>query len=185
MKRVLTILIVILCVLSVSAQMNRLALADEKFDNNSYVIVFNDSTVTRQEMFSNAKVWISKNFNDYKAVIQLEDSEKTKIIIKGIIPTFRIHDVGASAFTDYFVNIHFTLTIDCRDNKFRLKFENISVKGEKIVDLGVMKQRAQIDMSLTDFMELSRDKIFGLDVSPYFVEILNSAKEGITIKDNF
>jgi len=70
-------------------------------------------------MYSNAKEWIAKTFRDYKAVIQFEDETTKKLIIKGIC-------YGDTSDREA---LSFTMTIDCKDKKFRYSISNISITG--------------------------------------------------------
>ena len=166
------------------AQMSKYAFTESKFEDNSYTKVFNDSNISKKEMYQNVKRWVSKSFGSYKAVIQYEDAENTSLTLKGIIP-IEITDVDAANYTVYNVGLDFTLSIDCRDNKYRLKFENLSVKGTRSVSLGLAKSIKHIDLPLSEFLALSKNRVFGLHVSPAFADLINSASKAISTKDDF
>lgn len=184
MRKFLILTILALLPFGCFAQMSKYAFTESKFEDNSYIKVFNDSNISKKEMFQNAKRWVSKSFDSYKAAIQYEDDENTSLTLKGIIP-MEITDVDAANYTQYKVGLYFTLSIDCRDNKYRLKFENLSVKGIKVVSLGLAKSTNRIDLPLSEFLALSKNRVFGLHVSPAFVDLINSASKAISTKDDF
>jgi len=66
--------------------------------------------------FEETKIWLSKTFNDSKAVIEYENKESGKIVGRGM--TKVSYGLG-------YINVQFTIEIDTKDSKSRLKFENI------------------------------------------------------------
>lgn len=78
-------------------------------------------------MYSNAKEWIAKTFGDYKAVIQFEEETTKKLIIKGRSFIDYSRYLGDGRDTYFKEDIGFTITIECRDKKFRYTISNIII----------------------------------------------------------
>lgn len=66
-----------------------------------------------------AKQWIAKTYGDYKSVLQFEDDDNGKIIIKGK------SKMWAEEYSTYY--LEYTMTIDSRDNKYRISLDDISI----------------------------------------------------------
>lgn len=99
-------------------------------DNQSISKVYNNNNEVAKK-FSNAKEWIAKTYGNYQSVLQFEDNENYKIIIKSIQP-FKEEKAETShpsgrvyIFTN--ASLCYTLTIDCKSDKYRIKMENINI----------------------------------------------------------
>lgn len=77
--------------------------------------------------FINAKQWIAKTFKDNKKNIIFEDDSLKRIILsdKELIRKETDNDLFPRNVEYY---IKYTLTIDCKDEKYRLKFEDIEIQ---------------------------------------------------------
>jgi hypothetical protein len=80
-----------------------------------------DSDVPIETKMVNAKTWIAKTYGDYKAVLQYEDAESHRIIIKGRAPI----SVSVSGDASGTYTASFTTTFDFKDDRFRIKYEDI------------------------------------------------------------
>lgn len=89
-----------------------------------------ETSLSKDKLYANAKEWVAKTFGDYKSVIQFEDDSNKKLIIKGISP---IDFTSATVKVDNFVGmssteeLDYTITIECKDNKYRYIVDNINV----------------------------------------------------------
>ena len=100
-------------------------------DKQCFSKVYNNSNDISKK-FSNAKEWIAKTYGDYQSVLQFEDDKNYKIIIKGV-QTFeeeRAETSHSSGRVFIFTNasLCYTLTIDFKEDRYRLKMEDICVK---------------------------------------------------------
>lgn len=87
-----------------------------------------NSNISKNALYSNAQEWIAKTFGDYKKVIQFEDETNGKLILKGTNDVK--HFVEAHIAGMHIINresIQFTLTIECKENKYRYTMDNIVV----------------------------------------------------------
>lgn len=80
-----------------------------------------DSNVPIETKMVNAKTWIAKTYGDYKSVLQYEDAESHRIIIKGKAPI----SVSVSGDASGTYTASFTTTFDFKDDRFRIKYEDI------------------------------------------------------------
>jgi hypothetical protein len=85
--------------------------------------------LTKDVLYANAQEWITKSFGDYKKVIQFEDELNGKLILKGY-SVVQITIPGTKNLKAE--NILYTITIECRDNKYRFTLDNIVINGRYI-----------------------------------------------------
>ena len=84
--------------------------------------------LSKNKLYANAQEWIAKTFGNYKSVIQLEDKQNDKLILKGTtaVKHFVEANIGGMTISNS-EQIGFTLTIECRNNKYRYTMDNIDV----------------------------------------------------------
>jgi len=75
---------------------------------------------TKSKLYANAKEWIAKTFGDYKEVIQFEDANDGKLIMKGM------SDVSSESNGSK-ESLSFTITIECKDKKYRYRINDVLV----------------------------------------------------------
>jgi Domain of unknown function (DUF4468) with TBP-like fold len=82
---------------------------------------------SKNELYVRAYEWMAKTFNSSKEVIQMQDKEAGKIIGKGILTTPTGKDgLGMSVGNE---PVHFTISIDVRDGKYRCILSDFSHDG--------------------------------------------------------
>lgn len=185
MKKILLILFLACAFMTSNAQsMFKYALIEEAYNNDEYSNVYLDSAITQKQKFDNARIWIAKTFGDYKSVLQLEDADMGKIIIKGNSDLENIVEFDKSQNkTEYSPILYFTLTIDCRNDKFRLKFENMSLNVRKKISVAFLEKKSSFDISASEFIKMGDD--FKRKLSVVITTLLNSASKAIVINDDF
>ena len=94
-----------------------------------------EAKLTKEKLFANAKEWVATTFGDYKKVIQFEDNENCKLIIKGISNVDYATGVTVSGVTGMTKKekLSYTITIECKDDKYRYKINDIVVNSTVIV----------------------------------------------------
>lgn len=91
------------------------------------------TSVPVQLQWANAKQWITTNFGDYKSVVQFEDVETHKIVLKGKIHIDPQSDKALLRNTinkyTYFKedNITFIVTIECKDGRYRYRINGFQI----------------------------------------------------------
>ena len=152
------------------------------FEDNSYTYIGNSKN-TPQEKFKNAKSWIAKFFGDYKRVVQFEDADECKIVLKGKLPSR--HDMDTKRTIPdkliiYYLNsqTEFTLTIEAKEDRYRLKFEDVAVNcsEEKEVKLRTTHTPSKL-LSMKLFCSTYKDQatLVKYDLS----KLVDSAKDAI------
>ena len=108
------------------------------------------SNLSSSLLFANAKEWIAKTFGDYKKVLQYEDAQNFKVIIKGKIPTNEyVNNYSGLIIQEWSEIIDFTLTIECKDKRYRYIIDGISlIKTETSSVFGSIPETATITESL-------------------------------------
>jgi hypothetical protein len=90
-----------------------------KFTQEKFEFTLIDTiSKTKDELFLASLTWIATNFKSSKDVIQIQDKDAGKIILKGIISLSGSYDF-----------INFMITIDVKDNKYRIIMHNFEHEG--------------------------------------------------------
>lgn len=84
------------------------------------------NNISGEMQYSNAQEWIAKSFGDYKKVIQFENKETLKLIMKGStdLGVFQKGYLLGIDLTKWY-KLHFIITIECKDSKFRYSITDI------------------------------------------------------------
>lgn len=155
----------------------------EKFENNSLSKIFDDTT-PKNIKYSNAKGWIAKTFGDYKSVLQYEDPDNSRIVIKGFSALKDIVYFEDKRRITENPELSFTLTIDCKDDKYRLRIENMIVAVKKTTRIGLM-----MDIVSNETYDLAIYKAKGAAQSLAILEnltsMINSISNAIVEHDDF
>jgi len=77
-----------------------------------------ETTLSKAEVYNKSLEWIAKTFRSAKAVIEFQDKDQGKIIGNGSVDC----PIGP---VQTLVSIGFTLTIEAKEGKYRMVFENI------------------------------------------------------------
>ena len=137
MKRLYFTLLVLCLSLSTSAQAIRDT--DVIIKDNSFSYVYK-TDIPLTQLFGKVNQWVAKSFNDYKSVIQYEDKENHRLIMKGIL-------VLGSSWVD---NLSLSLTFDCKEGKYRILADGMIIKvGAK-------------EFSYERYVSASVEEIFGV-----------------------
>lgn len=129
-------------------------LKDIDIINNSFSIIIENNC--RSEIkYNNSKEWIAKTFGDYKKVIQYEDAENHKIIMKGESELEHGHEY---ANTTEIPILKYTITIECKNDKYRVQMENMGIEEtiirttpkELAVLIGYSEDRNTVKYSMHD-----------------------------------
>ena len=89
-------------------------------------IVKVDSSINSKALYANARAWIANAFHSAQNVIQMDDKDNAQIIVKG---NFSVSTTGLGHFFPQGV-MNFTLTLKCKDGKYKYVFNNFNHKGE-------------------------------------------------------
>ncbi len=94
---------------------------DEETQKVTFTDVSEVPGLKQDEIYSKVKTWISSNFRSSKSVIDLDDKEGGKIIIKGNIDVGVVKDVMTSFDGGYY---NFVMTILMKDGKYKVSATN-------------------------------------------------------------
>jgi hypothetical protein len=96
---------------------------DEETKLITYSEVIEVPSVTKDELYRRANLWLSKAFRSGKAVTDLQDKEAGKIIAKGYVgTTIKVPLIGKQDAG----NIRITIAIDVKDGKYRYIIDNLT-----------------------------------------------------------
>jgi len=113
-----------------------------KVKNGSCFEVFMND-MSAQEKMSMEKSWISKNFGDYKSVLQYEDETKNTIVIKGHLELYASEAEAKMKKLERMMgqatdkrNMYFTIEFSNKDDRYRVKISDITIKASMLVAYG-------------------------------------------------
>ncbi|MBC7615848.1 MAG: DUF4468 domain-containing protein [Pedobacter sp.] len=87
-----------------------------------YELILESKDTKQSEIYVAAKKWISDRFTSTKSVIQSEDASYGQIIGKG---KSIIWSIGTNGKQELGYELSFSIQIDAKDNKFRIRFYDI------------------------------------------------------------
>lgn len=119
------------------------------------------STLKKDVLFGNAQTWITKSFGDYKSVVQFENKDQGKLILK-----------GTSKLTDRFHPLFkYIIEIQVKDSKYMYSVSDINIcsgidicrdmyfSDDRLLEV-IEEQSLAIDsMSLKDVKLLSKKEL--------------------------
>lgn len=121
-----------------------------------------NNTNSKENKHLNAKEWFAKTYGDYKSILQFEDDVNCKIIIKGVNALPVQEDAIVSAYMTRKITpfLKYTITIDSRDEKFRIKMEDISIESTvQNIILGKPGSPSKKNESIIEFCTYNSDNI--------------------------
>lgn len=168
---------------------------DLVFENNSYSGVF-ETKVPPATQYLNAKQWIARTFGSYKDVVQFEDETAHKIILKGKVLAPNDGEINEAKKIWYQdkVTYRFTMTIDIKKGKYRVKIEdvraNVETKATSTDNLMADPRVSKREMTLDGYIhwnERSEKDAFlrEMHFKQKIVQLLNSLINDVNTEDDF
>lgn len=97
--------------------------------------VFNVPNHSRDQIYTSIKIWIAENFRSAKSVIELDSKEDGVIIGNGVIP----YPCSAmNCLTKGNWKVPFTMRVDIKDYKFKIRFSNIKLSWPASYSSGIL-----------------------------------------------
>lgn len=87
-----------------------------------YEVIDNTKGLSKTVLYASSKKWLTDNFTSVKAVIQSEDIETGQIIGMGNLV---VSEIAPTGMFMYVYRLQFKIQIDCRDEKYRLRFYDV------------------------------------------------------------
>lgn len=154
------------------------------------------SDVPLKVKIGNAKSWIARSFGDYNSVLQLEDIENNRIIIKGGSPITYSVDYLESKYNPktYFFAEHyvFTMIFDFKEDRYRIKFENIAIMNAMEEKDGILPQEylvpdneVSLETRFGDELVPDNNSITAMKMRSAFFKLYKAASNAIEAIDEF
>lgn len=150
-------------------------------------------SMSKDSLFNNAKNWAVNTFYDYKEVLQYEDKDAGKLIIKGIYKP----EVQQNVLNKEYETFWFTITFDFRDGKYRYKVGNFlsnvtSVVNDKSITKNMtpkdreIKSEELFEEGKPNSISLANTQIDFYNMEyEYITSLIRKLKVAITISDDF
>lgn len=91
-------------------------------------VVFVDSLVNKQELFSRAREWFAKTYKSSTSVIQMEDKESGIIVGKALMNVY--HKALGSNFPSGYIN--YTISIYIKDGRYKYEIIDFYHTGQYV-----------------------------------------------------
>lgn len=114
-KKSLTLILLIVTSIGSNAQIQ---LPLNKIGNTEEII---ETTLTKAQMWTNLKKWVSEEFHNYKYAVDMEDKETGNMIIKW-------NETFVPKETFILMTVKSTYQIDIKENKYRIRVFNSAVE---------------------------------------------------------
>lgn len=143
-----------------------------------YYTEVKEVSLTKNQLFSNAKAWLAMNLTSYKKSVDMEDLTSGKIIAK--ILNKNTDGLGWDSE-------EFTISIDCKDNKFRYKIFDIKFETFTHMNSGDF-HAIQV---MADYRKFYLDGVLkeaskhALELNQKFKDIGTSIVKGMIQSDDF
>ncbi len=178
MKKVVLLIALLVTFLSINAQNFYKIEKTDEFGKSEVV----EEQLTKDNLFVNAKSWISSTYKDYKAVVQFEDKEAGKISLKAISEAYDVSNLNGTRF-------RYTITIECKEGRYRYTINDIVFqshwkgKWSDAPSTFLPLQYSRIDKGEKEHLEWSLNcaKFFNNTID----SIVTSLKKRMSINDDF
>lgn len=149
--------------------------------------------MSKDTLFINAKNWAVNTFYDYKEVLQYEDKEAGKLIVKGLYKPKQIKNILNKESETF----RFTVIFDIKDNMYRYKVGNFicnttSVINDKVVSEEITpKDREEKSIKLLQENKPNSISLANAQIDFYneeyecIIKMIEGMKNKIIIKDDF
>lgn len=128
--------------------------AQIEIKDNTYTQV-QECSLSAEQIYSKAKKWASRAFVDLSNVLKIDDAEHHEFVIKAIIsqPVHKEYN-GLRVVKN---KVYSTLTVTCKDNKYRVKFEDLYVKIHQDNSKVPANADKHFEMTFTEFEKMAND----------------------------
>lgn len=140
-----------------------------------YELIDDSISLTKNEIFAASKKWLSDAFVNAKAVIQSEDVETGQIIGLGEIKATNLWN--NSGFNGRFLNMPFSVQVDARDGRFRIRIYDI-----KYHDYIFTKSGEPLEIFITKLNPKQKERyndVF-IDANNQFMNLIEDFRKSIT-----
>lgn len=126
-----------------------------------------------EQLFSRARAWVSRTFNSAKSVIDLEDSQAGRIVVKALFET-----KARGMMLEHF-RVFYTLVIECKPGRYRATMTDFG--AAKLAGLDENPTMVPQD-SLEEWVKKSSGKSGSnatKDVNEYCLATLDNLRDGM------
>ncbi len=150
-------------------------------------------SMSKDSLYNNAKNWAVNTFYDYKEVLQFEDKEDGKLIIKGIYKPQTQQNILNKESEIFW----FTITFDFKDNKYRYKVGNFisnvnSVINDKAITKNITPKNREAEAEKLfaegkpNSISLANTQVDFYNMEyDYIVKLIGKLKVAVTASDDF
>lgn len=165
---------------------------DNEYGESEFTEVI-ECSLTKDVLFQNTKKWAVSTFYDYKEVLQFEEPELGRLIVKGIFKPETLENVINKESEEF----RFTITFDFKDNKYRYKIngfeshvkaiENYTIVNKKITPKQRVEYIHQIleENNPTSIAKANTQMEFYNMEYDFIVKLIEKMKREIETNDDF
>lgn len=128
--KMISALLIVLISLSVTAQKDTPNLPIDSLTKKiTYSeVVFVDSNINKQELFSRAREWFAKVYKSSTNVIQMEDKENGKIVGKALMQVY-CKSLGADRKCGF---VNYTISFYLKDGRYKFEITDFYHSGQQV-----------------------------------------------------
>ena len=165
---------------------------ENDYDESEFSEVI-ECNATKDYLFQNAKKWAVSTFYDYKDVLQFEDKEIGRLIVKGIYKPGTIGNVLNKESEEF----RFTITFDFKDNKYRYKINGFESYIESVNNDVFTKKTITTKQRIVDIIKIidakkatsvaeanTQIEFYNMEYD-FIVKLIEKMKREIVINDDF
>ncbi|WP_432328948.1 DUF4468 domain-containing protein [Mucilaginibacter sp. P25] len=147
---------------------------DSATNQIAYRIVESTPNLTKTMLYSNAKTWVAKQFNSPNRVVQMDDPESGKLIVKAFTPYY-------SYIKNERVNykLWFTVSISVKSEKYKAELTDFTSQQEGQSDRNPAEMLVKPSLKELGWLDIT---VAIEDLSKIF---LQSIPEAMRVKDDF
>jgi hypothetical protein len=133
MKKLFVLFSILICTVSINAQ-DVFNSNDESFEKQWIIgeitnIIIVDSSITKDQLYSQLQDWIANTFNSAKSVIQISDKDLGKIVGNGCVPVNQHPNVFIGGL--YMIGYgYFTINVQCKNGKYKYTINNLYFENQ-------------------------------------------------------
>jgi len=140
-------------------------------------VVYVDSSLNSQELFSIGKEWFAKSFNSSNDVIQMADKESGKIVGKGTMQVY-CKSIGSHRKCGF---VNFTISIYLKNARYKYEITNFIHTGQTISRDNVIPDYGPCEYWINDKREYPLMSQNGVQkISNYFLKQLDDDIKALT-----
>jgi hypothetical protein len=177
-----------LCLIKVSYCQDIKLPIDTSTHKVSYSVITTTAAIKQKELHSKAKQWVVFYFKSAKDVIQMDDADNGKLIIKGV--TGGYHTTFRNSV--YAENLYYVIIISTKDGKYKINITDLEQEtlsdGRALYRIPVERTLNHIESDKSEINKEETEKIYNdlkSNINAIALNIIADFKSFMSKKEDF